>query len=334
MKLAKLIFTTVSLCHLSFTAHAMDEFDVDLAEHVKKAAAMLRNLREDNNEFVKRHAETGHFDAFMNSQDPRVTFVSCADSRVHTHAFDVTPDNDIFMVRNLSGQFKSSDGDISYGVKHAHTPLLCIVGHDDCGAVKAKTQLEWIRINGLPSDRDDLKDLSHLETEIITQLSNVHIARAAIPPKSDSTNYANELKRFNYVVHENIKFNTHRQVDSATEKFLEKIKESELIVAGGLYDFQGREGQGKGRLIWTDARNKEWYDARKKASTPIDLTSVLRVFNGKPVLDSQEIPTDDPEETGPTYVVRKDIKSSTSQLKRLEQSMPYAGPHHKHESKL
>jgi carbonic anhydrase len=43
------------------------------------------------------------------------------------------------MVRNIGNQIATAEGSVEYGVRHSHTPLLIIVGHVACGAIKAAT---------------------------------------------------------------------------------------------------------------------------------------------------------------------------------------------------
>jgi carbonic anhydrase len=69
------------------------------------------------------------------------TVLSCSDSRVPAEIlFDVGV-MDIFVVR-VAGNVANVDevGCMEYGVGHVKTPLLVILGHSGCGAVKAVTQ--------------------------------------------------------------------------------------------------------------------------------------------------------------------------------------------------
>lgn len=290
-------------------------------EDESRTNRMLGNLNIDNEKFVSKHAKTDYFDKFINTQHPPMTLVMCVDSRVHSHSLDETPDNDIFTIRNLSGQYKSGAGGILYGVNHLETPLLVIMGHDDCGAVTAKTKLLWIhqtiknanledasrdlkvareklknpdikpnereetekeiqgvelfinnRAQELNLDRVNLLDLinwnNEFEQEVKDELETIAVARTSIPGE--------DLERFKDIVHNNIKFNTHRQVDACLEKFSSKVEGGHLIIAGALYDFQGKEkeGQERGKLIWLDARDSGNVSKLK------NVKSVVRCVNG------------------------------------------------------
>jgi len=225
----------------------------------ERIVGMLENINTDNRAFVQSHLDGAYFDEFISSQHPRLTLVTCIDSRLHAHAIDQTPDNDIMTIRNLSGQYESGKGGITYGVKHAKTPLLVVLGHDDCGAVKARTQIEWLEYKekngGIPKEYAALEEWLHelrKDPEIINELKAIHIARGAVPPPQGG-----KPDRFNWIVHENIKFNTHYQVDQCVRHFHSLVESGKLIIAGALYDFQGQEKQGRGRIIWLDARDQQ-----------------------------------------------------------------------------
>lgn len=74
---------------------------------------------------------------FADKQTPRAAVITRADSRVHSRAWDLTPENDDFTVRDIGNQVQNVEGSVEYGIEHLHTPLLLIIGHTGCGAVKA-----------------------------------------------------------------------------------------------------------------------------------------------------------------------------------------------------
>src|SRR5512135_449398 len=74
----------------------------------------------------------------LKGQHPFATVITCSDSRVPPeHIFDQGL-GDIFVVR-VAGNVVDSIalGSIEYGTEHVQTPLLVLLGHSDCGAVKA-----------------------------------------------------------------------------------------------------------------------------------------------------------------------------------------------------
>ena len=99
---------------------------------------IVRHVIESNDEFVKK-LPPDYFNQHIHGQQPMATMVTCADSRLHTHALDIHPDGDLFLVRNIGNQVSTTEGSIEYGVRHLHTPVLFVIGHSSCGAVEAHT---------------------------------------------------------------------------------------------------------------------------------------------------------------------------------------------------
>lgn len=85
----------------------------------------FRTLRE------RRHATAAE-------QDPPVTILSCADSRVSPELiFDHTV-GDLFVVRvagNIADDFELAS--LEFAIANGYTELIVVMGHEACGAVKA-----------------------------------------------------------------------------------------------------------------------------------------------------------------------------------------------------
>ena len=177
----------------------------------EEAKAMLKDIVQDNQAFVRGH-KPDHFSHFQTSQHPRATVITCSDSRVHTHALDATPDGDMFMIRNIGNQISTAEGSVEYGVHHLHTPLLLIVGHVACGAIKAASG-----------------DYSKESGPIRNELDTIQI------PKGDSGLSS-------------IKLNVNNQVRHAMNKFEDEVLKGTLTVVGAVYDFKNEMGQGQGKL--------------------------------------------------------------------------------------
>jgi carbonic anhydrase len=69
------------------------------------------------------------------------TIVACSDSRVPTERIFDAGIMDIFSIR-IAGNVCNVDeiGSVEYGVAHVHTPVVCVLGHTQCGAVTAVTK--------------------------------------------------------------------------------------------------------------------------------------------------------------------------------------------------
>lgn len=71
-------------------------------------------------------------------QHPFATVITCSDSRVVPEYIFDQGLGDIFVIRVAGNVIEPTTlGSIEYGVEHLHTPLLIIMGHEQCGAVKA-----------------------------------------------------------------------------------------------------------------------------------------------------------------------------------------------------
>ena len=76
--------------------------------------------------------------SLQNKQNPFAVVVSCSDSRVVTSNIFNTGLGDIFDIK-LAGNVVDdlALGSIEYAVEHLNTPLLVVMGHENCGAVTA-----------------------------------------------------------------------------------------------------------------------------------------------------------------------------------------------------
>ena len=107
------------------------------------AAEAMQRLVDGNERFASGRMERPHQDAdrrrmIAEGQQPFAAILSCADSRVPPEmAFDEGL-GDLFVIRT-AGQVvdRAVLGSIQYGVLELHVPLLLVLGHSQCGAVKA-----------------------------------------------------------------------------------------------------------------------------------------------------------------------------------------------------
>ena len=191
----------------------MREYTASLGDKQTAPSAkdIVREIAQGNRNFIRTHGPE-HFKPFLNSQHPRATVVTCSDSRVHTHALDATPDGDLFMVRNIGNQIATAEGSVEYGVHHLHTPLLLIVGHVACGAIKAASG-----------------DYGKESPSIQRELDTIQIAKGDAGLNS-------------------IKQNVNNQVRLALGKFEAEIASGRLTVMGAVYDFKNEMKLGQGKL--------------------------------------------------------------------------------------
>lgn len=185
------------------------------------ARAFMGEVVRDN----KAHAALGVkvFAEYRDAQKPRATVVTCSDSRVHTSAFDETPENDVFMIKNIGNQIENAEGSVEYGVEHLNTPVLFVIGHTGCGAVKAAMEGE----------------LSKLSKPVRSELE--HLKLPELSAKDQNAAWA-----------EAVVANVRNQVAHAVEHFGGRVQQGKLTVVGAVYDFRNDLGQGAGKITIVD----------------------------------------------------------------------------------
>ena len=106
----------------------------------KKAWA---SLREGNRRFVSgemRHPSqnTERREKLVAAQHPKAVLFGCSDSRVAAEIIFDQGLGDLFVIRTAGHIIDSAVlGSIEYAVHVLDTPLIVVLGHDSCGAVKA-----------------------------------------------------------------------------------------------------------------------------------------------------------------------------------------------------
>lgn len=81
--------------------------------------------------------------ALLKGQKPFAAILSCSDSRVPPELIFDQGLGDLFIIRNAGNIIDViSLGSVEYAVEHLHTPLLVVLGHQQCGAVTATVEGE------------------------------------------------------------------------------------------------------------------------------------------------------------------------------------------------
>lgn len=103
----------------------------------------LQTLMQGNARFVagtpqNPHRDTARRQEVTTSQHPIAAILSCSDSRVPPELVFDQGLGDLFVVRTAGNVLDNvALGSIEYAVEHLHVPLLIVMGHTSCGAVKA-----------------------------------------------------------------------------------------------------------------------------------------------------------------------------------------------------
>lgn len=126
------------------TAHTLT--DQPTQDAIITPTQALKELLAGNQRFVSGDMHHPHQDAdrrtdLANHQTPFVTLFGCSDSRLSSEIIFDQGLGDMFVVRTAGHVFESPAlGSIEYGVHALNTPLVVVIGHDSCGAVKAAKQ--------------------------------------------------------------------------------------------------------------------------------------------------------------------------------------------------
>ncbi len=175
---------------------------------------IIELLIQNNQQFMDRTGKD-FFADYQEGQAPLITLVCCSDSRVQSEALLDSSFNKIFTIRNIGNQIYSNEGSVDYGILHLKTPILLILGHTDCGAIKAFRA-------GYAKEPDSIKaELDHLIPVIDTE------------------------DNLNSCIYHNIDY----QVEIALEKYGEQVQNNELLIVGAMYDFKNEFEQSFGKLI-------------------------------------------------------------------------------------
>ncbi len=190
--------------------------------------AALKRLQDGNARYAANKPKHRDFSAGRaaraSAQYPFAAIVSCADSRVAPEfAFDEGP-GELFVCR-VAGNFVNDDGlaSLEYGVQFLGVPLIMVLGHSNCGAIKATIKVVQENVS-LPGHLPEL--VNALKPGIQT----------AIAQKPKDLVEAATI--------ENVRYNAKR-LQTATPILAQAVTDKKILVVGGVYDI----GTGKVNLI-------------------------------------------------------------------------------------
>jgi carbonic anhydrase len=182
-------------------------------------------------------------------QHPFAVILTCADSRVTPELVFDTGLGDLFVLRvagNIADQFEL--GSIEFAVEHLQVPLIVVMGHESCGAVKAAL------------------DGGRLEGNLAGLIKMVDVGRDLPRDPKAALDAA-------------IRNNVVRQVQLLTEKskVIKELAESKrLEIAGGVYAL------GSGKVEWIDTKSADGIKtppAKKKTTITVRVpTAEARVW--------------------------------------------------------
>ncbi len=160
-----------------------------------------KSLREGNERFVNGtllHPSQGAADRakLVGGQHPSAILFGCGDSRVAAELIFDQGLGDMFVVRTAGHVVDSSVlGSIEYGVHVLNVPLIVVLGHDSCGAVKAtidaldggevpggfiRSVVEKVTPSVLIGRREGLSEVDEIEARHVVETSRLLMQRSMI----------------------------------------------------------------------------------------------------------------------------------------------------------
>ncbi|MET9027959.1 carbonic anhydrase [Nocardia sp. NPDC004168] len=160
-----------------------------------------KSLREGNERFVSGallHPSQGAADRakLVSGQHPHAILFGCGDSRVAAELIFDQGLGDMFVVRTAGHVVDSSVlGSIEYGVQVLNVPLIVVLGHDSCGAVKAtidaldggevpggfiRSVVERVAPSILVGRREGLSTVDEMEARHVVETSRLLMQRSMI----------------------------------------------------------------------------------------------------------------------------------------------------------
>nr|WP_232499952.1 carbonic anhydrase [Agromyces humatus] len=196
-------------------------------------AATWRELRRGNERFVAGaplhpRQDIDRRTSLATTQRPLVTIFGCSDSRLAAEIiFDVGL-GDAFVVRN-AGQVvtPSALGSIEYAVGLLHVPLIIVLAHDGCGAVRAAVDSQAADADPLPAH------IAGLVEKIVPAVRKVAGGAPDGPLETDHVDVG-------FVGREHLR-NTVTELVESSEMISDAIAAGTLAIVGANYRlFEGR----------------------------------------------------------------------------------------------
>ena len=205
-----ILISMVTFIAANTSAQNADEALVLLKEGNARFAAMKM---QHPNVSAERRVDTA-----MDGQNPFAAVLACSDSREPVEAIFDRGIGDIFVVR-VAGNIATDPsviGSIEYAAEHLNTPLIIVIGHTECGAVKAA-------VSGPPME-EDIRTIQKTIEAVVAKVKKDHPSL-----QGDGLAYA--------VVKENV-LQSIEDILSKSEEIKRMVKEGKLKILPAVYDLK------------------------------------------------------------------------------------------------
>ncbi|MEO9060991.1 MAG: carbonic anhydrase [Nitrosospira sp.] len=191
-----------------------------LPENVLSADEALARLMAGNARYVAGQSSPLEFSedrpALVSGQNPYASILSCSDSRVSPEFCFDEQRGDLFVAR-VAGNYLTTDfvATLEYAAAVLHTPLIMVLGHENCGAVGAA-------IDAVDNNK---QFPGHIQS----------LASALAPAVRAAKNISGE--RFENIVRMNVVRNVDK-LRKQTPILSKLVSERKILVVGGVYSLK------------------------------------------------------------------------------------------------
>ena len=194
--------------------------------------AVLAQLKEGNQRFVEGRLTPRDYnaqaEATVSGQYPKAAVLSCLDSRVPPEIIFDQGIGDLFVGR-VAGNFENTDmlGSLEFATAAAGTPLIVVLGHTSCGAIKgAVSGVELGNLTAMLDNFDEVLARVRAEQEAAGDAPQDALVQAA--------------------VEENVR-QTMADILDRSEVIAGLVESGDVGIVGGVYDLA------TGQVAWMDS---------------------------------------------------------------------------------
>ena len=215
----------LKLMSTSFAATALPAFAASAQppkpENVISSQEALQRLMAGNERYVADKATPSNFSAsraaLAEGQNPYACILSCADSRISPELCFDAERGDLFVTR-VAGNFVTPEilASLEYGTAVLKSPLILVLGHTSCGAIKAS-------IKAVKTDEDFPGHIQQLTT--------------SLTPAIDAAMKKNPKDLEDAATRENVRLNVET-LRNSTPILRRLVQTKKLQVVGGVYDLK------------------------------------------------------------------------------------------------
>lgn len=193
---------------------------------------VFAQLKEGNRRFVEGRLTPRDYNAqaaaTASGQYPKAAVLSCLDSRVPPEIVFDQGIGDLFVGR-VAGNFENTDllGSLEFATAVAGVPLIVVLGHTSCGAIKGA--VAGVELGNLTAMLDNFD-------EVLEQVREIQAMDA--DPEGEAIIRA--------AIEENVR-QTMDDILASSEVISGLVESGDVGIVGGVYDLA------TGRIVWLDS---------------------------------------------------------------------------------